>query len=60
MSGEATYTHKSGDTCVDTLGNNKYHKGKYTQKSTGEYFEGTFKNGQPDKGSWYDKNGNQL
>ena len=40
---------------VGTFLNNQYHKGRYTIKSSGEYFEGTFKNEQPFNGYWYNK-----
>ena len=32
-------------------------QGKYTIKKTGDYFIGTFNNGNPSKGTWYDKHG---
>lgn len=35
-------------------------EGTYTIAEDGSYFTGTFKNGQPDKGTWYDKNGNII
>ena len=38
----------------------KYSKGRYTIKASGEYFEGTFKDGNPQEGIWYDANGNKL
>lgn len=60
MDGQTTYTQRSGDTFVGTFKDNRYHEGRYTIISSREYFEGTFKNGQPDKGNWYDKNGNKL
>ena len=60
MDGQTTYTLYNGDTFIGTFKNNKYYQGKYTIKKTEEYFEGTFKDGQPDQGSWYDKNGNKL
>ncbi len=58
--GQATYNLNNGDTFIGTFYNNKYEKGKYILNTTGEYFEGTFKDGSPDYGSWYDKNGNKL
>ena len=60
MEGQTTYTMKNGDTFVGTYKDNRYDKGKYTIKASGEYFEGSFKNGQPVNGDWYDKNGNKL
>ena len=35
-------------------------KGRYTIKETGEAFGRTFKDGNPDVGSWYDKNGKKT
>lgn len=60
MDGQTTYTLFNGDTFIGTFKNNKYYQGKYTIKETEEYFEGTFKDGQPDQGNWYDKNGTKL
>ena len=60
MEGQTTYTQRSGDTFVGSFKDNRYHKGRYTIKEDGSYFEGTFKNGQPDQGSWYDKFGRKL
>ena len=60
MDGQTTYTLYNGDTFIGTFKNNKYYQGKYIIKATEEYFEGTFKDGQPDQGNWYDKNGNIL
>lgn len=60
MEGKTTYTLKNDDTFISIYKDNKYEKGRYTVKETGEYFEGTFKNGNPDKGDWYDKSGKKL
>ena len=60
MEGQTHYIQRSGDTFVGMFKANKYYKGKYTINSSGDYFEGTFKNGQPDNGDWYDKNGNKY
>lgn len=57
MDGKTTYIQRSGDTFVGTFKNNRYHEGRYTIISTGEYFKGIFRNGQPYIGMWYDKNG---
>lgn len=54
------YTHRSGDTFVGTFKDNRYQDGRYILKDDSSYFEGTFKNGQPNKGSWYDKSGKKL
>lgn len=58
MEGNATYTLRNGDVFEGTFHADKYNEGSYTSKSTGGKFVGTFKNGSPDKGTWYDKNGN--
>lgn len=60
MEGQTTYTQRSGDTFVGTFKDNHYQRGRYTIKEDGSYFDGTFKNGQPDQGSWYDKFGRNL
>ena len=60
MEGKTKYTYKNGDTFEGTFVKNKYNKGKYTIKASGEYFEGSYKDGDPDKGSWYDSKGNKL
>lgn len=60
LEGEATYTLDNGDTFIGTWKDNKYHKGRYTLNEDGSYFEGSFKNGEPDNGQWYDKNGNNI
>ena len=60
MEGQTTYTLNNGDTFVGIFKDNHYAQGRYTIKADGYYFEGTFKNGQPDKGSWYDKSGKNL
>ena len=56
----ATFVMSNGDIFTGEFRNDRFYKGRYTIKSDGSYFEGTFKNGQPDAGAWYDKNGNRL
>lgn len=60
MEGEATYTLSNGDVFKGNFTSDKYSKGRYTIKASGEYFEGTFKDGNPQEGIWYDANGNKL
>lgn len=60
MEGQTTYTLNNGDTFVGTFKGDHYDQGRYTIKDDGYYFEGSFKNGQPDKGKWYDKNGKEI
>lgn len=50
----------NGDEFVGTFKGNYFDKGRYTVAATGEYFEGTFSNGDPYVGAWYDKSGNVL
>ena len=58
MEGEnARFVYENGDVFEGEFRDNKFYVGKYTIKSDGSYFVGTFKDGQPDKGTWYNKNG---
>lgn len=57
---DAYFKYDNGDTFEGTFVNNSFSEGKYTIVEDGSYFIGTFKNGQPDKGTWYDKSGNRL
>lgn len=56
----AYFKYDNGDTFEGTFVNNGFSEGKYTIIEDGSYFIGNFKNGQPDKGQWYDKNGKSL
>lgn len=61
MEGENAYfLYDNGDTFEGSFHDNRFAKGRYTLKSDGSYFIGSFKNGQPDNGTWYDKRGNKL
>ena len=61
LSGKDSYfKYPNGDEFKGTFKDNAFYKGTYTIAEDGSYFTGTFKNGQPDKGSWYDKNGRLL
>ena len=53
----AVLTNANGDTFVGSFKNNYFVKGKYTIAETGEYYIGTFSNGVPSVGTWYDKDG---
>lgn len=54
----ATFTYPNGDKFIGSFYDNHFYEGTYTVKETGEKFVGTFdKNGQPQKGSWYDVDG---
>lgn len=61
MEGDATYTNSDDDVFKGKFKDNRFLTGRYTNKSTGEYFEGDFdKYGQPANGKWYDKNGKEI
>ena len=61
MQGEAFFRYENGDTFEgDFTNKSKFGKGKYTIREDGSYFIGSFKNGQPNEGQWYDKNGNKI
>ena len=57
---DAYFRYDNGDTFEGTFVNNGFSEGRYTIKDDGSYFIGSFKNGQPDKGQWHDKNGKNL
>jgi len=56
----AYFRYPNGDVFEGTFKDNSFFEGKYTIADDGSYFIGTFKNGQPNRGTWYDKNGNKL
>ena len=56
----AFFRYPNGDVFEGTFKDNSFHEGKYTIAEDGSYFIGTFKNGQPNKGIWYNKNGKTL
>lgn len=56
----AYFRYDNGDVFEGTFVNNGFSRGRYTMKEDGSYFIGTFKNGQPDQGDWFDKQGNKL
>ena len=57
---DVLFTYGNGDRFEGTFKNNSFNQGKYTIKSDGSYFTGTFLGGKPSKGTWYDKSGNVL
>lgn len=57
---DALFTYGNGDCFEGTFKNNSFNQGKYTIKSDGSYFKGTFLGGKPSKGNWYDKNNNLI
>ena len=56
----AYFRYPNGDVFEGTFKDNSFFEGKYTIADDGSYFIGTFKNGQPNRGTWYDNNGNKL
>ena len=57
---DAYYKREDGDTFEGEFRDNNYYYGRYTIASDRSYFEGYYKDGQPAKGKWYDKNGNII
>lgn len=55
----ATYRYKAGDSFEGEMQNDQFFNGTYTS-SDGSYFKGSFSKGQPEHGTWYDKNGKKL
>ena len=56
----AVFKYKIGDVFEGSFKNNAFNYGKYTIAKTGEYFVGSFQNGEPLHGTWYDKAGRKL
>ena len=55
----AIYYYKVGDRFEGEMRNDRFYKGIYTS-TDGSYFKGTFSNGQPLHGAWYDKRGKKI
>lgn len=55
--GNATFTFANGDTFRGAFQADKFKEGRCTFADDGSYFEGTFRNGQPDTGHWYNRQG---
>ena len=47
----------NGDTYEGTFVDNFFGTGTYTVKENGDYFVGSFKDRNPEKGSWFNKGG---
>lgn len=61
LSGEnALFIYPNGDEYRGSFKDNMFDQGTYTIKSSGEYFRGTYKEGNPLHGKWFDKDGNLL
>ncbi len=56
----AFFKYPNGDIFEGEFRNNSFFWGKYTIAEDKSYFKGSFKNGQPDSGNWYDKNGKHI
>lgn len=56
----AYYRSEDGDTFKGEFRDNEYYRGKYTIAADSSYFDGTYKNGEPAQGKWYDKHGNEI
>lgn len=54
---QAYFRYDNGDVYEGEIKANLFVQGKYTIKESGDYFIGTFKNGNPNKGTWYNKQG---
>ena len=61
LEGENTFfKYPNGDIFEGEFRDNSFFWGKYTIAEDQSYFKGSFKNGQPDSGNWYDKNGKHI
>lgn len=56
----AHFTYENGDTYEGSFKNNGFYQGRYTIQGDGSYFVGTFKDGNPNRGVWYDKTGKKI
>ena len=57
---DATYIYSNGDVYKGSFKNNAFAKGRYTVKTDGTYFVGTFKDGDPASGRWYNNEGKEV
>ena len=61
MTGDDCYfKYANGDTFRGKFRNNSFYYGTYTIASDKSYYVGSYKNGQPDGGTWYNKNGKVI
>ena len=51
------FKYANGDTFRGKFRNNSFYMGKYYVKEDGSMYSGSFENGQPKMGIWFDKNG---
>lgn len=57
---QALFVYADGSKFEGSFIDDHFGEGTYTDHKTGDYFKGSFKNFQPYKGQWYDKNGKKL
>ncbi len=57
---DAHFKYSNGDEFKGKFRNNSFYYGTYTIAEDGSYFTGSYKNGQPDGGTWYNKNGKVI
>ena len=56
----STFTFTNGDYFEGTFNNNEFYQGKYIIKEDSSYFIGIFKEGKPQEGQWFDKDGSLI
>ena len=54
------FKYANGDTFRGKFRNNAFYYGTYTIASDKSYYVGYYKNGQPNGGTWFDKNGKVI
>ena len=57
---DALFKYNNGDEFRGEFVSDSFYYGKYTVLEDESYFVGSFKNGQPSSGVWYDKNGTKI
>ena len=57
---DAYFKYVNGDTFEGEFQDNAFYKGRYTIAEDKSYYVGYYKNGQPNGGTWYDKNGKVI
>ena len=61
MSGlDCYFKYANGDKFDGVFRDNSFYVGSYTIAEDGSHFEGSYNNGQPSAGKWYDKNGKVI
>lgn len=61
FSGDDCYfKYANGDVFKGKFRDNSFYYGTYTVAEDGSYFSGSYKNGQPDGGTWYSKDGKVI